>query len=131
MTSPESVMRPMPLPVVNHTLPSGPGVVACDPDTENVVTSPPTVIPPIRLPKPNQNVPSGPTEMPDGEVRNPPRLLESGRGNSVIDPSVVMRPMTGWKLSVNQSAPSGPSTMSRGEEMPPGIGKSTKLPLVS
>ena len=56
----------------------------------------------------NQRAPSGPAVMPSG------RLSEWGRLNSVITPSVVMRPILLRPASVNQMLPSAPTAIPSG-----------------
>src|SRR5258706_577627 len=104
--TPAVVMRPT-LPVfnsVNHSAPSGPVVMTS-----------------VKL-SVNHSAPSGPVVMPTGP------LPLVGSGNSVITPSVVMRPILLPDCSVNHSAPSGPVVMPTALELVVGIGNSLTIP---
>src|SRR5712692_9327426 len=112
--TPPVVIRPIfwSNPVVNHRFPSGPAVIEpASPAPLNVVSVPVVVIRPI-TPFPgsvNQSAPSDPVVIPDGDE-------PAGKGNSVILPVVVMRPIASPGspspgLTVNHSAPSGPAVM--------------------
>jgi hypothetical protein len=72
----------------------------------------------------NQRAPSGPAVMAEGN------MPVSGKTNSVIRPSVVMRPMRSVLVSVNQSAASGPTVMPNGPLPGWGSGKAVSFPSV-
>ena len=74
----------------------------------NIVMTPVVVIRPMALSADvftsvNHSAPSGPEV---SAVAKP-----EGRGNVVVDPDVVMRPMAPPSSAMNHSAPSGPVTM--------------------
>src|SRR5579862_761563 len=104
-------MRPkLPLNVVNHIAPSGPGVIPVGPSYCNVGHSenePAVVILPI-LSAPysvNHRAWSGPAAIVFGS------LLLDGVLHSVTEPPVVMRPILASPASVNHIAPSEPTVM--------------------
>src|SRR5215470_3116006 len=72
----------------------------------------------------NHSAPSGPAVMPGR-----PAGVLAGRGNSIISPAGVIRPILGGEDedSVNHSAPSGPTVMSVGALLAVGIGNSVKV----
>src|SRR5437016_5133580 len=87
--------------------------------------SPLGVIAPIwfLLPKVNHMFPSGPA------VIAPPPLSGVGRGNSVMTPAGVIRPIAlATPPCVNQRFPSGPAVMSQGSLTGVGRGNSVITP---
>ncbi len=104
---------------VNQRLPSGPLVMLPRMEWDNVNSRilpcgviTPILLGPLFVPiSVNQRLPSGPAVILEGNV------FAEGKGNSVILPDVVMRPMDGTPscpISVNQRLPSGPAVMARG-----------------
>src|SRR5690349_10895098 len=90
----------------------------------NSVKAPDVVTRPMRplVGSVNQSAPSGPLVIELGD--RPP-----GKGKSVSDPDVVMRPT--WPDSVNHSAPSGPVVMLAGNRYVPGSGNSVVVPALA
>ena len=118
---------------VNHRFPSGPAVIASgcalSRKNENWVNAPVGVICRMLLAagSVNQRFPSAPAAMSAG-----PLSASGGVGaNSVMEPSVVTRPILFPADSVNQRLPSGPATMAVGP-LPAGSGNvPTMLPLIA
>src|SRR5512140_565478 len=111
---------PLLLIAVNHTLPSGPDVMAATSarrkagpvaKATNSVTTPSGVIRPIWLAPDsvNHKLPSGPAVMPAGCASGVMPAL-----NSVTTPSGVIRPIRLPPISVNHRLPSGPAVMPAG-----------------
>src|SRR5262245_17742289 len=69
----------------------------------------------------NHRLRSGPVVMPEG------RLPAVGRGNSVITPAGVIRPILFPVVSVNQRFPSGPGVITVGVDCPVGVGNAPKV----
>src|SRR5215469_14737078 len=72
----------------------------------------------------NHRLPSGPTVMNAGAV------APVGRGNSVMLPLVVMRPILPAFSSANHRLPSGPAVIPTGPLLAVGMGNSVMVPLV-
>jgi hypothetical protein len=126
LRTPAGVIRPIhPSASVNQRAASDPTAIPCDvrpPGTRKRRLTPSVVILPIplsmRLLCVNHSALSGPVAMSTGDKKAVGRPgTPATSGNSVIAPSVVMRPIRSEVLSpsappsVNQSAPSGPATI--------------------
>jgi hypothetical protein len=142
--APAVVIRPIGL-LTKYSAPSGPVVMGEPAELPvgrgNCVAAPAVVIRPTEKTlvggKPtlpvavNQRLPSGPAVI-------PPRLplkVAVGRGNSVMTPAGVIRPMMATKLlfptpleAVNHRLPSGPAVMPEGAELPVGRVNSVRVP---
>ena len=126
---------------MNHSAPSGPAAMLWGPPPSegisNSVIKPVVVIRPILLPTTqrgpgwrmqadsvNHKAPSGPVVMPQGWA------FGLGRANSVILPSVEIRPIFPLSDWVNHSAPSGPVVIPPGPLFSVGIVNSVTAPVV-
>ena len=73
----------------------------------------------------NQRLPSGPAMISLGSLGS---LLSAERGNSVMAPCMVMRPIFWLEDSVNQRFPSGPAVIPKGSLIGVGRGNSVMAP---